>query len=308
MGAPRKKIRVRSARVRSAKARRVSRRRLTLRSFAFTVVTLDAAGREAERHRARAQQLTERLGKRASLEMVEIPAGTFVMGSPEGEPDGRTSERPQHHVTVPRFFLGKHAVTIGQWRAVMGARPEAMKLAEGTFKASGRQPVVRISFDEAEAFCARLSRKTGRGYRLPAEAEWEYACRAGTTTAFAFGTTISRKVVNYDGETIRRERPDGKHSTTRPVGSLRVANGFGLFDMHGNVWEWCEDYWHNNYQGAPVDGSARKDGESRNRVLRGGSWYAAADFCRAAVRRPAGEAGIRSRQIGFRVAMTARAE
>lgn len=237
--------------------------------------------------------------------MVQIPGGTFLMGAPEGEPGSGTSERPQHRVTVPGFYLGKHAVTIDQWRAVMGARPEAMNIAEGTFKRSGRQPVVRVSFDEAEAFCARLSRKTRRDYRLPSEAEWEYACRAATSTAFAFGTTISRTVVNHDGETMRLAEPEGRHSTTRPVGSLRVANGFGLFDMHGNVWEWCEDYWHNTYQEAPDDGSAWKDGESRNRVLRGGSWYATSEFCRAAARRPGGEAGIRSRQIGFRVAMAA---
>jgi formylglycine-generating enzyme required for sulfatase activity len=282
---------------------------MALRPFSFEVVTLDEQGRQTKRRRCRAQQFVERLGKRAILEMVQIPGGTFMMGSPENEPGSGGAERPQHGVTVPRFYLGKHAVTIDQWQAVMGARPEAMKIADRTFKASGRQPVVRVSFDEAEAFCARLSRATGRDYRLPAEAEWEHACRAGTSAAFAFGTTISRRVANYDGETIRSARPEGKHPTTRPVGSLGAANAFGLFDMHGNVWEWCEDWWHNTYQGAPADGSAWKsDGDGRTRVLRGGSWYATAAFCRAAARRPGGEAGIRSRQIGFRVALTAGAE
>ena len=299
MGAPREAIRARMTKRRSAPGGRIA-----LRDVSFVVVTLDAAGYQAGRWRGRARQFTERLGQRATLQMVQIPAGTFEMGAPENEPGGNASERPQHHVAVPRFYLGKHAVTIEQWRAVMRALPEGMKIAERTFKMSGRQPVVRVSFDEAEAFCARLSRRSGRGYRLPTEAEWEYACRAGTSAAFAFGPTISRKVVNYDGETIRRDRPDGKHATTRPVGSLGVANGFGLFDMHGNVWEWCEDYWFNNYRDAPADGSAGKSGESRNRVLRGGSWYSTAEFCRAAVRRPGGEAGTRSRQIGFRVAMT----
>jgi len=300
MGAPHKKVRSAPAKQSSGTSQSV-----VLRPFAFSVVTLDADSREAERRRERVQQFTEGLGKHATLQMVQIPGGTFLMGAPDGEAGGSAAERPQHQVSIPGFFLGKHAVTIDQWRAVMGARPEAMEIAEATFKRTGRQPVVRVSFDEAEAFCARLSRKTGCTYRLPSEAEWEYACRAGTSTAFAFGPAISREVVNYDGEMIRLERPSGKHLTTRAVGALRIANGFGLFDMHGNVWEWCEDYWHNNYQGAPENGSAWKQGESRNRVLRGGSWYATAESCRAAMRRPGGEVGIRSRQIGFRVAMTA---
>lgn len=281
---------------------------MALRPFSFDVVMLDEQGRQTKRRRGRAQQFAERLGKRAILAMVQIPGGTFTMGAPENEPGSRGSERPQHRVPVPPFYLGKHAVTIDQWRAVMGARPHAMKIADDSFKLSGRQPAVRVSFDEAEDFCARLSRRSGRAYRPPSEAEWEYACRAGTSAAFAFGTTISRRVANHDGETIRSARPEGKHPTTRPVGSLGAANAFGLYDMHGNVWEWCEDWWHSTYRGAPADGSAWKsDGDGRTRVLRGGSWYATAEFCRSASRSFGGEAGIRSRQIGFRVALAAEA-
>ena len=258
-----------------------------------------------ERRRASAQQLVQPLGKGVMLRMVQVPGGTFTMGAPEGESESKTSERPQHQVSVPPFYLCKHPVTLDQWRAVMGARPEMMRIAESSLKKSGRQPAVRVSFDEVQEFCARLSRKTRRTWRLPSEAEWEYACRAGTSTAFAFGPTITRDVAIYDGETIRRADPDGKHASTRPVGSPRVANAFGLYDMHGQVWEWCEDWWHKSYEGAPADGSAWKsDGESRNRVLRGGSWYAAVEFCRSASRHIGGEAGIRSRQIGFRIALT----
>jgi formylglycine-generating enzyme required for sulfatase activity len=296
----------RKSRKRSAKSAPRSRGRgPVLRTFAFDTVALDSEGRVTERRRASAQQLVQPLGKGVTLHMVQIPGGTFLMGAPESEPGSKTSERPQHQVNVAPFYLGKYPVTLDQWRAVMGARPYAMKIAASSFKKSGRQPAVRVSFDEVEEFCARLSRKTRRIFRLPSEAEWEYACRAGTSTAFSFGPAITRDVAIYDGEAIRRADPDGTHTTTRPVGSLRAANAFGLSDMHGHVWEWCEDWWHKSYEGAPTDGRAWKsDGESRNRVMRGGSWYAAAEFCRSASRHIGGEAGIRSRQIGLRVAMT----
>jgi formylglycine-generating enzyme required for sulfatase activity len=272
------------ARAPSAKRVATSRHRsLALRPFAFDVVTLDQDGRETERRRGRAQQFAERLGKRTILQMVQIPGGTFTMGAPAGETGSNDSERPQRLVTVPPFYLGKYPVTIDQWRAVMGALPPATKALNKEFMASGRQPVVRVSYDEAEAFCAQLSRTAWRAYRLPTEAEWEYACRAGTASPFAFGESITREVVNHDGETLRLA---GKRCATTPAGSLGVANGFGLFDMHGNVWEWCRDWWHGNYQGAPGDGSAwRRDADKRTRVLRGGSWSAAAKSCRAAARR-----------------------
>jgi formylglycine-generating enzyme required for sulfatase activity len=243
--------------------------------------------------RARAQPLTERLGYGAMLHMARIPAGTFLMGAPETEAGSHGNERPQRHVTVPSFCLGRYTVTIAQWRAVMGALPGGMKAVGAAFAASPEQPVVRVSCDEAEAFCQALSRRSGRAYRLPSEAEWEYACRAGTSTPFAFGATITRAVANFDG------------TATTPVGSFGAANGFGLFDMHGNVWEWCLDRWHGDYQGAPVDGGAwMDDADQRTRVLRGGSWAHGARFCRSAARMLSGEPRAKSRKIGFRVAMT----
>jgi formylglycine-generating enzyme required for sulfatase activity len=188
----------------------------------------------------------------------------------------------------------------------MHALPPSMKLLDRRYKASGRLPVVRVSHEEAEAFCARLSRRSGRDYRLPTEAEWEYACRAGTTTAFAFGSTITREIVNHDGESIRLAAAGATNlPATLPVGSGGVANGFGLFDMHGNVWEWCRDFWHGNYDGAPTDGSGWiSDADKRSRVLRGGSWFSVANACRSASRSLSGETSVRSREIGFRVAMT----
>jgi formylglycine-generating enzyme required for sulfatase activity len=143
-------------------------------------------------------------------------------------------------------------------------------------------PVERVSWEEAMEFCARLSKKTGRVYRLPSEAQWEYACRAGTTTPFAFGETISAEIVNYDGNYPYGSGQKGEYrGTTMPVGSLGVANGFGLYDTYGNVWEWCQDVWHDNYKESPVDERSWNTGGDPNYgVLRGGSWHDfPASFC-----------------------------
>ena len=274
------------------------------RPFEFEVVTLDAEGRVVGRRRGRARQFDEDLGGGVSLEMVQVPGGAFVMGAPEFEAGSGGEERPQHRVSVRTFYLGKHALTVEQWEALTGARPGGMKTLDEKFMASGRQPVVRVSCEEAEEFCDRLSRATGRGYRLPSEAEWEYACRAGTTTPFAFGEAVTPELVNYDGGRPYAAAPEGEcRAATVQVGGLGVANDFGLYDMHGNVWEWCRDFWHGDYEGAPDDGSAwRGEADKRTRVLRGGAWSFQAGFCRAAARSFCGEATVRSRNIGFRVA------
>ncbi|MGH2414455.1 MAG: formylglycine-generating enzyme family protein, partial [Microcystaceae cyanobacterium] len=167
-------------------------------------------------------------------------------------------------------------------------------------------PVERVSWDDAVEFCARLSKKTGREYRLPSEAEWEYACRAGTTTPFYFGETITTDVANYNGDYIYRNAPKGEYRrrTTR-IGSF-PPNAFGLYDMHGNVWEWCADTWHNNYKGAPTDGRAWiNDNNNKYRVLRGGSWVCYPGSCRSACRLyyGAGDGGVYD--FGFRVACAA---
>jgi formylglycine-generating enzyme required for sulfatase activity len=264
---------------------------LALHAFTFDAAACDANGRLTKRQ-AHARQLIETLGDGVTLEMVHIPGGVFTMGAPQDEPGSGGEERPQHKVSMPPFYLGKSTVTIAQWRAVMGAIPGVPNV----FRADPRQPVVRVSCEDAEAFCARLSERCGRRYRLPSEAEWEYACRAGTTTPFCFGSTIAPAIVNS------REAGRG---TTVAAGSLGVANDFGLFDMHGNVWEWCRDLWHGDYRGAPADGSAwLSDSDARSRVLRGGAWSHAANSCRAAARIVCGNTTARSRKIGFRVAMT----
>lgn len=259
--------------------------------FAFDVASCDDSGR-VTKHPARARQLIESLRDGVTLEMVCIPGGVFTMGAPATEPASGGEERPQHDVSVPPFCLGKYTVTIAQWGAVMDALPGF----PGVFRADPRQPVVRVSCEDAEAFCARLTEMSGHAYRLPSEAEWEYACRAGTTTRFAFGNAITPALVNS------REAARG---ATVAAGSLGVANGFGLCDMHGNVWEWCRDLWHGDYRGAPADGSAwLSDSDLRSRVLRGGAWSHAATSCRSAARIVCGNTTARSRKIGFRVAMT----
>ncbi|NMG61230.1 formylglycine-generating enzyme family protein [Geitlerinema sp. P-1104] len=219
--------------------------------------------------------------------MVAIPEGSFVMGSPDDEPERRDNESPQHEVTVPSFFMGRYPVTQAQWRTV-AAMPQVekeLKADPSHFKGDNR-PVESVSWYEAMEFCARLSAHTGREYRLPSEAEWEYACRAGTTTPFHFGKMITTEVANYDGNYTYNGGPKGDYrEETTPVGHFGIANAWGLSDMHGNVWEWCLDHWHNNYGKAPTDGSAwLSEDEGSTRVLRGGSWLNDPRDCRSACR------------------------
>jgi formylglycine-generating enzyme required for sulfatase activity len=197
------------------------------------------------------------------------------MGAARGE--GYDDERPQHEVTVAPFLMGKYPVTQEQWETVMGKHPCRFKGA--------RRPVENVAWDDAEEFCKRLSKKTGRAYSLPSEAQWEYACRAGTTTPFYFGETLTTDFANYNGEFTYASEQKGiyRHETTA-IGSF-PPNTFGLYDMHGTIWEWCADSWHNNYQGAPADGSVwESGGEPSLRLVRGGSWHDNPQICRCAVR------------------------
>ncbi|MBW4427439.1 MAG: SUMF1/EgtB/PvdO family nonheme iron enzyme [Nostoc desertorum CM1-VF14] len=266
-----------------------------LETFEFDVVTVDTGGREVNRMSCNANFFAEELGKSVTLEMVSIPGGTYMMGSPEFE--GDADERPRHKVTVKPFFMGKFPVTQAQWR-VVAALPkvkQALNSNPSKFKGLDR-PVENVSWHEAVEFCLRLSEKTGRGYRLPSEAEWEYACRAGTTTSFHFGEAITSELVSCTIEPKSKFRKE-----TTNVGSFEVANAFGLYDMHGLVWEWCADSWHNNYSDAPSDGTAWElGGDINRRVLRGGSWSFNAELCRSASRSwNESDGGLRV--CGFRV-------
>ncbi|MGB3208560.1 MAG: formylglycine-generating enzyme family protein [Crinalium sp.] len=237
------------------------------------------------------------------LEMVAIPGGVFLMGSPEDEPEHQDDEFPQHEVTVEPFFMGAYPITQSQWR-VVAELPQVERELDpdpSNFKGANR-PVEQISWYDAVEFCARLSALTNRQYRLPTEAEWEYACRARTNTPFHFGETITSELANYDARSKYNGGFKGENrKETTSVEYFGIANAFGLSEMHGNVLEWCQDYRHRNYEDAPTVGTAWTDGgDSSSHILRGGSWSYSAKDCRSAYRSYF-EPGYRYRDIGFRV-------
>ncbi|MCA2629525.1 MULTISPECIES: SUMF1/EgtB/PvdO family nonheme iron enzyme [unclassified Microcystis] len=229
---------------------------------------------------------TENLPNGVTLEMVGLPAGQFLMGSPDSDPDAESDEKPQHQVKVNSFAIGKYPVTQAQYQAVMGTNPSY-------FKNNPQNPVEQVNWNDAQAFCQKLSQITGKTYRLPTEAEWEYACRAGTTTRFYFGDDANQlgDYAWYKGNS---------QQTTHPVGQKR-PNGWGLYDMSGNVWEWCEDDWHDNYIGAPKDGSAWLTNDNDYQIVRGGSWYNSPSFCRSAYRNGNPRRDGNNYDLGFRV-------
>ncbi len=264
-----------------------------LPTFEFDVITVNAQGKENSRHRHYAHFFPEELGNGSVLEMVYIPGGTFMMGSPATDKYRRDNESPQHQVTVPAFFAGKYSITRAQWQAVMGNNPSWLKFE--------KRPV-EVSWDEVVEFCDRLSQQTGKKYRLLSEAEWEYACRAGTTTPFYFGETITSDLVNHNASSPYANAPKGlNRRKTTDVGSF-PPNAFGLYDMHGNVWEWCSDEWYENYNATPTDGSSWEPGTDNTRLLRGGSWIYDAVYCRSAFRLGYG-AVLKGWRWGFRVAV-----
>ncbi len=209
------------------------------------------------------------------------------MGSEESD-----DEKPPHLVNISSFYLGKYLVTQEQYLMIIGKNPARWQDA--------KLPVEQVSWQESQIFCQKLSAKTGKQYRLPSEAEWEYACRAGTTTPFYYGETLSTELANYDGSYIYKSGVVGEQRRkTTPIDKF-LPNGFGLHDMHGNTWEWCLDGWYEDYQGAPADGSSWCNEYSDYRVMRGGCWTIKPDYCRSANRTRRSETN-RDNNIGFRV-------
>jgi formylglycine-generating enzyme required for sulfatase activity len=235
-------------------------------------------------------------------EMAVVPAGSFMMGSKNDE--GKANEQPQHKVTIAQpIAVGRYAVTFDEWDAALAADGVMYEPSDNSW-GRVRRPVINVSWADGQAYCSWLSNVTGQAYRLLSEAEWEYACRADTTTAFNFGETISTDQANYNGNSTfgLGAKTGAYRRRTVEVGSLNAPNYWGLHDMHGNVWEWCEDHWHDNYVNAPSDGRPWIEAPAnKSRVLRGGAWYNDPQLLRSAFRLR-NEPDIRNYFYGFRVA------
>jgi formylglycine-generating enzyme required for sulfatase activity/uncharacterized caspase-like protein len=277
-------------------------------SFSFETVQADERGTIVKREERSAAVLVEDLGDGVKLEMVGIEAGSFLMGSPEGEVARRDSEDPQHEVNVPAFLMGRYPVTQAQWKVVAAMDKVKRDLEpDPAYFKRANNPVERVSWYDAVEFCARLSKATGRTYRLPTEAEWEYACRARTQTPFYYGETLTTNLANYNGNYTYGQGPKGEYlEKTTPVGSY-PPNAWGLYGMHGNVWEWCLDDWHSSYEEKPEElkqnGSiswSSSDEDEGFKSLRGGSWVNVPRFCRSAFRGD-DHPDDRDFNIGFRV-------
>ena len=238
----------------------------------------------------------------ACPELVVVPSGTFEMGSPSHETGREEDEGPVHRVKIgKRFAVGMYEVTFDEWDACAGGGGCGGYRSDDEGLGRGRLPVINVDWDDAQSYVAWLSRQTGKEYRLPSESEWEYVARAGTTTPFHTGVTISTDQANYDGGYVYGSGRSGRfRQRTTPAGSF-PANGFGLHDVHGNVWEWVEDCWNESYEGVPDDGSAWLTGKCSHRVLRGGSWGDPPWIVRSAFRYRETTA-LRINLVGFRVA------
>jgi formylglycine-generating enzyme required for sulfatase activity len=228
--------------------------------------------------------------------MVSIPDGTFMMGSTDNEYKLVYNTTPVHMVTLQAFEIGAYEVTQAQYLAVMDTNPSSF---QGTsYLGHENNPVEQVSWYEAREFCTKLSAQTGRTFRLPSEAQWEYACRAGSTTLYSFGDDDAL-LSDYAWWSYNSEGTGGPHGT-HPVGT-KLPNPWVLYDMNGNVWEWCLDSWHLNYIGAPTDGSAWEPETGTYRHIRGGGWSGDLWFCRSADRSFGAGPDSRGDNLGFRI-------
>lgn len=282
-----------------------------LKTFQFSHTSLDTRGLAKSVNTYTAKYFSEPLQLSSSLEMVAIAPNQFIMGAAASESQAKQQESPQHRVNIDAFFMSKYPITQAQWAAVaalpkvhreLNPMPSHFPESVGRNQA-GFHPVESVSWLDAVEFCDRLSQYTGKTYRLPSEAEWEYGCRAGSQTPFSTGATITSERANYVGRYTYKSEAGGEYRhSTAPVGSF-APNAFGLYDMHGNVWEWCADRWHTSYHGAPVNGKAWLSGQSSQRTIRGGSWSDQPATLRSASRSGYVETGL-NRTIGFRVVTT----
>ena len=277
----------------------------SIKEFSFEVITVNNQGEIIDKKIRKNKYFIVDLGQKTNLEMVVIPGGTFFMGSPQIEGRDRKEERPQHQVKLSSFCMSKYPITQGQWKIIMGHNPS-------TFQGKNK-PVDTVSFDDSLDFCKKLSEEVGLDFILPSEAQWEYACRSITNPSkyrqldgvdlyppFYFGNTITHQLANYNStRTYQQEILGIYRETTTEVGSF-PPNNFGLYDLHGNVWEWCADDWHETYQNAPKDGRIWMDGCDQYSPTRGGSWAAFPVYCRSATRTKV-KRNSRSFYNGFRI-------
>lgn len=277
---------------------------MTEQTFEFDVIQLNSQGEIIQRTRQQNTYFSEALVEGVILEMVSIPGGKFWMGSTNSE-GNYPDEKPHQEITVAPFYLGKYPVTQAQWRAVASLPKVKFDINPNPSEFKGEnKPVDSISYVDALEFYFRLAEKTGKPYRLPTEEEWEYACRAGTTTPFHFGETITTEIANYDGKFTYSKEPKGiNREETTEVGYFQVANAFGLYDIHGNIAEWCDSEY------LPYEGGPQEIGDRagywlnliHHCVLRGGSWMSSPHRCRSANRGYC-DMESRLRRSGMRVA------
>jgi formylglycine-generating enzyme required for sulfatase activity len=246
-----------------------------MQTIEFNTPTLNRKGEIIRWTEHTASQLTIDLGRDTRLDMLLIPGGAFQMGSHHLAGEG--DERPQHLVTVRPFMMSKFLITQGQWKVIL------RKLPPCRFKGDAL-PIERVSWQDAQTFCKHLSKKARQEFRLPSETQWEYACRAGTGTPFSFGESLTVEVANFNAEHLFAEEPRGFYRHVPNPGGTFPPNAFGLYDMHGNLWEWCADNWLDDYSSSPRDDSSYQSRESTYRVARGGSWHEPASLCRSASR------------------------
>ena len=269
------------------------------------------AKRERQRQQRAAESELQRLERQPGAhlrdcetcpQLVVVPAGSFMMGSPDSEWGRFINEGPQRQVTITEMFaVGVYEVTFGEWDACVSAGGCNGYLPDGEGWGRGGRPVINVSWDDARAYVQWLSERTGKPYRLLSESEWEYVARAGTMEPFHTGATISADQANYDSSYTYGSGQKGRYRGRTVQAGTFLPNGFGLHEVHGNVWEWTQDCWNEDYAGAPSDSRARETGECEQRVLRGGSWGDVPWLLRSADRGKS-EPGIRGPRIGFRVA------
>lgn len=273
----------------------------TLSTFYFDVATVDQAGQLKQSERHSAQFFPEPLSPDHFLEMVSVSEGHFSMGSSRNEVRRVAHESLRHDVDLPSFFVSKYPITQAQW-AVIAALPQVNRALnpDPAYFQGDNHPIESVSWLDAVEFCDRLSQHTGRRYQLPTEAQWEYACRAGTTTPFHTGETITSQLADYVGTYTYQSEPTGNYQQqTLPIGSFS-PNAFGLYDMHGNVWEWCADAWTPSRPTLSNRLYSQSVNTDSLRAIRGGSWLDAPAKLRSASRSGYSETSL-NRTIGFRV-------